>query len=251
MANGTVGVAQASSPDRLIDNESLTVAAQTVYRQRVQIAGTADTDIAPVSPTTGLLVNTEMPAAAALSDATANPTAPMVGGALMVWDSAGSQWVRAESGADNADGVAVSTTTNKQRVNARLMTFNGTGFDRVRNNVDAIVLASASRSTTQTGADTTNYNGRGIEIVLDMTSVASSPSVTLSVQGKDANGIYYTILTGAAVTTVSTNVYRIYPGILGVGNVAANDVLPRVYRIVVTANNANAGTYSVASSLLV
>lgn len=36
MASGTVGVAQASSPDRLIDNSALTVGGQTVYRQRVE-----------------------------------------------------------------------------------------------------------------------------------------------------------------------------------------------------------------------
>lgn len=36
MSDGTVGVKQSTSPDRLIDNEVLTVAAQTVYRQRVQ-----------------------------------------------------------------------------------------------------------------------------------------------------------------------------------------------------------------------
>lgn len=37
MGDGTVGVRQPNVPDRLIDNEVLTVAAQTVYRQRVQI----------------------------------------------------------------------------------------------------------------------------------------------------------------------------------------------------------------------
>lgn len=36
MADGTVGVRQASAPDRLIDNETLTVDGQTVYRQRVR-----------------------------------------------------------------------------------------------------------------------------------------------------------------------------------------------------------------------
>lgn len=36
--------------------------------------------------------DTELPPAAALSDTTANPTAPMVGAALMYWD--GTQWVR-------------------------------------------------------------------------------------------------------------------------------------------------------------
>jgi hypothetical protein len=40
----------------------------------------------------GVPVDTELPAAAALSDALANPTAPQVGSSLLVWD--GSQWVR-------------------------------------------------------------------------------------------------------------------------------------------------------------
>jgi hypothetical protein len=35
VANGTVGVAQSASADRLIDNTTATVGAQTVYRQRV------------------------------------------------------------------------------------------------------------------------------------------------------------------------------------------------------------------------
>lgn len=40
MGDGTVGVAQASSPDRLIDNAVVTNdAAQTVYRQKVDING--------------------------------------------------------------------------------------------------------------------------------------------------------------------------------------------------------------------
>ena len=34
-----------------------------------------------------------------------------------------------------------------------------------------------------------------------------------AIQGKDAaSGKYYTLLVGAAVTTISTNVYTVYPG---------------------------------------
>lgn len=57
MADATVGVAQSSTPDRLIDNDSLTVSAQTVYRQRVRIAGAAATDLAPVDPTFGVAID--------------------------------------------------------------------------------------------------------------------------------------------------------------------------------------------------
>lgn len=37
MSNGTVGVAQSAAPDRLIDNEVLSVGGDTVYRQRVSV----------------------------------------------------------------------------------------------------------------------------------------------------------------------------------------------------------------------
>ena len=120
-----------------------------------------------------------------------------------------------------------------------------------RGSSNVTLLASASRTTSQTGADTTNYNHAGIHAVLDMTTVGTG-SVTLTIQGKDeASGKYYTILAGAAVTTNSTNVYKVYPGITAAANASASDVLPRTFRIIVTANNANAATYSVGYSLIV
>jgi hypothetical protein len=131
------------------------------------------------------------------------------------------------------------------------MLYNGSTFDRQRGNIDNItVLASAARTTTQTQADQTNYNHRGIIVVLDMTTVGTG-SVTLEIDGKDpVSGKYYALLTGAAVTTNSTNVYRVYPGLTAAANATANDVLPRTWRIKVTANNANSATYSVGAMIL-
>ena len=40
-------------------------------------------------------------------------------------------------------------------------------------NENVTLLASASRTTTQTGADTVNSHGRGIRVVLDMTTVGT------------------------------------------------------------------------------
>uniref|UniRef100_A0A6M3L4E6 Uncharacterized protein n=1 Tax=viral metagenome TaxID=1070528 RepID=A0A6M3L4E6_9ZZZZ len=126
--------------------------------------------------------------------------------------------------------------------------FNGATWDRLRGNVDATLLASAARTATTSSADQTNYNGRGVHVVLDMTTVGTG-SVTLTIQGKDAlSGKYYTILAGVAVTTDSTNVYRVYPGLLAAANAVANDIVPRTWRVNVVANNANAATYSVGAS---
>lgn len=117
--------------------------------------------------------------------------------------------------------------------------------------IDITILASAARTTTQTGADTENIHCSGIILVLDMTNVAAGPSVTLSIDGKDpASGKYFNLLTGAAVTTASTNVYWLFPGAVVTANVSANMVLPKIWRTVVTANNANSGTYSLGAVLV-
>lgn len=54
MADGTVGVAQSVTPDRLIDNE---VIGGTIYRQRTRIGGTALGDLAGCDSTYGLDVD--------------------------------------------------------------------------------------------------------------------------------------------------------------------------------------------------
>lgn len=130
--------------------------------------------------------------------------------------------------------------------------FNGTTFDRTRGNVDTAALITATgATTTQTGADQPNVNGRGVKVVLNMTNVGTG-SVTLSIQGKDAaSGAYYTILTGAAVTTVGTNIYTVYPGATAAAGAAVSDILPRTWRVVVTANNVNSTTYTVGASVIV
>jgi hypothetical protein len=71
-------------------------------------------------------------------------------------------------------------------------------------------------------------------------TVVGTGSVTLTINGKDpASGKYYVILAGAAVITNSTNRYRVGPTLAAAANSIAQDYLPRVFQIVVTANNAN------------
>lgn len=151
--------------------------------------------------------------------------------------------------AANPSSDAAASSSGTLRVHAFNSVFNGTNFDRVRNNVDATLLASAARTTTQTSADITTFNAGAITCILDMTTVGTA-SVTLTINGKDpASGKYYLLLSGAAVTTNSTNVYVVDPTIPAVANVSAQKRLPRVIQIVCTANNANSGTYSIGYTL--
>lgn len=112
------------------------------------------------------------------------------------------------------------------------------------------ILASAARTTTQTSADLGSVGCTGLIAVLDMTTVGTG-SVTLTIDGKDsASGKWFNLITGAAVVTNSTNVYRIYPGLTPVANATVSDVVPSIYRMVVTANNANSATYSLGVQLI-
>ena len=213
----------------------------------------------------GLTVNTELPAAALLADNAATPTAPAVGAFLMVYDGAtwdfargtalGGVAVQIFDGAGegpvdvSGEADALGGVTALRVHNSNLL-YNGATYDRERNNVDATLLASAARTTTQTSADIVNYNGVGIVVTLDMTVVGTG-SVTVTINYKDpASGKYILLLSGAAITTNSTNKYVVHPSIPAVANVSAQTHTGRTLQIVVTANNANAATYSVGYTLL-
>lgn len=149
--------------------------------------------------------------------------------------------------ASAGDGSANPTTTTIRNMGHL---WNGGSWDRQRGNIEVTLLASSARTTTQTSADIVNYNNVRLVVVLDVTS-AGTGSITLSINGKDsASGKYYTILAGTAVTSNGTTRYRVGPDLASSANSIAQDYLPRVLQIVVTANNANSVTYSVGYCLV-
>lgn len=120
-----------------------------------------------------------------------------------------------------------------------------------RGTVASAILASASRTTTQTQADQISDGALGIIVTTDVTVNAGGlGSITVTIQGKDANGIYYPILASAALVAVATNVLIARSGLPDTANSKAAFHLPRQYRVLVTANNANPVSYSVATELV-
>jgi len=118
-------------------------------------------------------------------------------------------------------------------------------------NAEGTALASAARTATVSSADITNLGGRGIHVVLDVTVDPASASIVLTIEGKDpASDNYYTILTSAAVTSVSTNIYRVHPDLTPAANLIVNDFIPKTFRITVTHADADSMTYSVGYSLV-
>ena len=112
-------------------------------------------------------------------------------------------------------------------------------------------LVGVAVTASQNGADMTNPYGKGIKVTLVTTAIGTG-SVTMAIQYKDpGSGAYTNLLTSAAVTTNTTTVLTVYPGIAVAANVSANDVLPRVWRIALTANNANPANFNVGATLIV
>ena len=160
----------------------------------------------------------------------------------------------------NSGGLLVGLSSNSQLGDntaaalavQQYVSSGGNFSDRVRGNETVTLLASAARTVTATSADLVSYNGVGyMDVILDMTVVGTG-SVTVTINGKDpASGKYYPLLAGAAVITNVTNVYTLNPHLAtAVANVSAQKAIPRVFQIVVTANNANTATYSVGYNLM-
>lgn len=118
-------------------------------------------------------------------------------------------------------------------------------------NEDIPLLTSQTRGTGYVSPDLQNIAGNGgLSIIIDVTANAGGlGSILLTVDGKDAaSGKYWNILTGAAITTVSTTRYRIGTSIAASANSVAQDYLPPTFRISVSGNT-NPVVYSVGYSL--
>lgn len=116
-------------------------------------------------------------------------------------------------------------------------------------NTSVNVLVAATRAATTTSADFTNYNSRGIHLVVDVTVVPGVDTVTPKIQGM-INGIYYDLLVGSAIVATGTTVLKIYPGIAASANVSASDVLPEIWRVVMTHSAASTFNYTVSANLI-
>lgn len=111
------------------------------------------------------------------------------------------------------------------------------------------VLASAARTATP---DTQEFElPRGtsfLTLVTDATAITDTPSVTVTVSGVDrVSGKIYTLLAGAAITGVSTQVLKIGPGLPVTANVSANEWVPPVIRITATHGDTDSITYSIGA----
>lgn len=109
------------------------------------------------------------------------------------------------------------------------------------------VAEPSTRTETFTSTEFENYGHKGIHIILDVTDLhADTPSITLALQGQDpVSEKWYDLITGSAVDTVSTTVYRMFPG-----SDDTNDQLTFKWRVVVTHADTKDISYSIGANLL-
>jgi hypothetical protein len=114
------------------------------------------------------------------------------------------------------------------------------------------LLASAARTATTNSGDQPNIRGhRGVEVVINVSAAADTPSVVFTIQGRDpVSGEYYTILASAAVTGTGVTILRAFPGATAANNTVANFLLPAVWRVLATHADTDSITYSVSGTLL-
>ena len=122
---------------------------------------------------------------------------------------------------------------------------------------EAVILASGAQTTTQTldplavataQAALANIMGSPdiLEVVVD-TTVFGTGSVTVSIQEFDiAAGSWANVLASAAIVAVGRVRLVIGPTVPTVANVSQTMGVPKRWRVVATANNANSQTYSIS-----
>jgi hypothetical protein len=143
--------------------------------------------------------DTELPAAAALSDALANPTTPLIGSCLMRWD--GTQWQRSPHsffqtrlsvGTASGAGTSVDMTTNPCAQFA-MQIENQTGTTSAWNisqegSLDGTVWISLQNSTSATGAAVIIWtSGKPVRFMRsNVTSITGGGTVRVRILAKEA-----------------------------------------------------------------
>lgn len=121
-------------------------------------------------------------------------------------------------------------------------------------NVRGTLLASAARTTTTSSSDQTNNYCKGVRVFINATALAATPSVVPTIEVKDpVSGTYTAILTGAAITTAAPThvVLTCYPGATVAANLTASIPIGKVWRLTMTAGDADSLTYSAAYEMIV
>lgn len=120
------------------------------------------------------------------------------------------------------------------------------------NDSGEVVLASAPRTVTTNSAIRTNFNFKGVHIIIDVTAHGGGLGLVPHIQGFApfvSGGTFYDLLVGTTITATGVTVIKVYPGIGQIPGGAASDFLPRQWRFQMEHLDATSHTYVAEAEL--
>jgi len=139
--------------------------------------------------------------------------------------------------------------------------FNESTWDMWRNNTEVTVLASATRTTSGASSDQTNFNARGVIVVVDITAVsgtfATGEGLKLWIAAKDGTSGKRFAISPVIGPYTASGLYHIliYPGTTDTAAriTAENDIpLPRTWNVTYDITGTNPSfTFSVGASYII
>lgn len=229
------------------------------------LANGLDVDVTRVQGT--VTVDSELPSAGSLADATANPTAPAVGSHLLAYN--GTTWDRVistqgalkvapvmlSSGSlvvENAASGATDSNSGSAHGAAASLQFNGSSYERQRGNTEGALLASSVRATDTNSANQTNYNARGVLIYINVSAVAAGETVTPKLYLRDTtSSADFLIWTGSVIDVTGLKAYLFYPGTVSTRYTQAVDIaISRSWYLTMDHSASGNWTYSASYSYI-
>lgn len=123
-------------------------------------------------------------------------------------------------------------------------------FSQTQPNATATPIAPiALTAATYNSPDQANQNWKGGHFIVNV-SAYNSGTYTVHIQGKDpVSGNYYDVLVSTGISALGTTILKVYPGIAGLSNGAASDLLPAVWRVQLIGTSTPSMTISVDAYL--
>jgi predicted metal-dependent phosphotriesterase family hydrolase len=129
-------------------------------------------------------------------------------------------------------------------------------WNRWRNNQQGTLLASAARTTTTIASNQTNYNAKGVQIIIHVT-VAGTGQLSPIIQAiSPVTGSNYSLEAFPVITASGSYILELYPysATAPTGSIISkrvSGVIPRSWTLAMGHSDSSSWTYSVGYSLII
>ena len=109
---------------------------------------------------------------------------------------------------------------------------------------------SGARTASVNSDNVTSPDAEALHVIINVTAIASTPSVVPTIQGYDpTSGDYYDILVGSAITATGMTVLKVGLSIAPSANAAAQDLVPIQWRVKFAHADSDSITYTASYNL--